>query len=605
MVDITKKKLTSNNSVVSLIFIASLVYAFNLENFLTKTATETKILPTTITEALPTTEPELKTEPPEISPETIMQATEITFHPGPYLADIFDFENNKFNNFSPEKFRMQQPEQFLFYEKLKDRPEISWSKNTCRKNDHSTVSSKKIVYLKVHKTGSTGIRNNFDQYCRFHNFTIYSKKGGMRHLGGYPAPFNATAHLHKLQSKVDCLVDHLRWNKPEMVKVLKNYQENESHIFIGSIREPLAHAISSFSFWYSRSATAKLLIDRYDTELLKSSHHKAYHSRDEIGFHSCDFEPYRSIFLGDDVKDEASYVEKIKAKHRKISGVQVLKKYQNENRYFNPANLTYKMMIEKMMSEPNIYPKKLFDGSLADVRKIRNLQSSEFNYLSPEDIFKQFDMIIILERIAECLVLLKQKMCVEDWNQFLPLYAISRKDPIHRKNSAGPVTEGGSGSELWDKYFPEKEQQEFIKKYLLDLDLELYRRANLKLDQEVEKFGKDRMDKLIYQNFELPYLKRLNESKYRKMKRVKRFSTEVIERRIADTSGLVLKPEIRALMDETKIRFSPEFRCGFGYNQYTKKPVEKKYYKWYPKNHVLHGTLHVDGLDLQGGNFWG
>ena len=540
---------------------------------------------------LTTTEPEPETTTPTISPETIFKATKITFQPGPYLTDTFDFKNNKYNNFSPEKFRMQQPEQFVFYEKLKDQPEISWAKKTCRKNGQS-VAPKRVVYLKTHKTGSTGIRDRLYHYCLFNNYTkVYTKKGGLQHLGGYPAIFNATAHLHKLQSKVDCLVDHVRWNKPELVKVLNNYKENESHIFIGSIRDPLAHSLSSFSYWYSpKRLTTDLLLTRYDTELLynyKRNPDRAYHSSPQIGYHSCDFEPYRSIFLGDLVKDQTSYVKNIKSKN-------------SDNRYVNPANLTYKLLIEKMINETNVYPQKLFDGSLPDVRKIRNMQSSEFNYLSPEDIFKQFDMIIILERMAECLVLLVHRLCTNNWRVFQYLYAQSRDDPKKRKNSSGS-SEGGSGSELWDKYFPEEEQRNFIKKYLLDLDLELYRQANLKLDQEIEKFGREKMEKEIYQNLELPYLedqrirKRRSENKIQVRK--KRLTVEEIERRINDTSGLVWKPEIKALMDESRIRGSPEFRCGFGFNQYTKKPVEKKYYRWFPEDNILHGTLHVKGLD--------
>ena len=229
------------------------------------------------------------------------------------------------------------------------------------------------------------------------------------------------------------------------------------------------------------------------------------------------------------------------------------------------------------------------------------MQSSEFNYLSPEDIFKQFDMIIILERMAECLVLLVHKLCSNNWRVFQFLYAQSRVDPKKRKNSSGS-SESGSGSELWDKYFPEEDQRNFIKKYLLDLDLELYRQANLKLDREIEKFGRERMEKEIYQNLELPYLEdqKMREDKISENKilvRKKRLTVDEIERRINDTSGLVWKPEIKALMDESRIRVSPELRCGFGYNQYTKKPVEKKYYRWFPEDNILHGMLHVKGLD--------
>ena len=135
--------------------------------------------------------------------------------------------------------------------------------------------------------------------------------------------------------------------------------------------------------------------------------------------------------------------------------------------------------------------------------RANNSQYFDFNNLPLEDIFgkdddKQekrgdFNLVMVLNRIEESLVLLKYEICA-DWEQdIIPFYKqflAPDEDPDEKyeklladKNSNFYLNEG---------------QIKFVKENLLNLDYELYEKANKVLDYKIEEvYGRERVERDI------------------------------------------------------------------------------------------------------------
>ena len=111
----------------------------------------------------------------------------------------------------------------------------------------SNCQPKKVLYLKVHKTGSTLVTKVMAEHRKRHQFTntLTGRGAGTGRIGGYPAPFSAD--LHKDDPKSDVLIYHSRYNWPEMRKVLVS---TDDLVKIATIREPTDLLRSIYNYFY-------------------------------------------------------------------------------------------------------------------------------------------------------------------------------------------------------------------------------------------------------------------------------------------------------------------------------------------------------------------
>ena len=408
--------------------------------------------------------------------------------------------------------------------------------NMISEYENQNCQPKRFVYLKIHKTGSSLIRVIFRHFASHHGFEMnLMKRPNGFHIGGYPAPFNAT--VHKFDNKTDVIYDHMRFNKPEILKVLKYPQTPEKTVFVTSIREPVSHFLSSFHYFYGQ----------YSEEIIDHSYnHPEQKRKSDVNgpkgrywfYTDCHYEPYKSIFKGRGRKNVTEFVDLLM-----------------EKTGYSTPNLN--------VSDTDV---KNFLSSLPDNRKILNLQSSELNYLKPNQVLEQMDFVIILERLPECLILLRYYLCgkTSEFDQYVSSVSNQR---------------------AYDKSIIFNQQQKkFINKFLINQDQELYKAANEKLDFLIEQYGKGKMehelkDISIRKLEKELFSSQKREEKYRKMlknaedaekltkernNRQKRspLSNSDILRKIEDNPRFV---ELVNLHDDARSAISQEQKCGLGY----------------------------------------
>jgi len=311
--------------------------------------------------------------------------------------------------FQKEKDLKIDPENFMVTDSIIDTRRLL-------PKEELTCNPKKFVFLKVHKAGSSTMRQFFYNYATDNNFEMNLSRMGPW-VGGYPGPF--LSDFHDNDDYTDVIFDHLRWNKQEIFKTLSH---PKNHLTIAIMRRPMDQFKSSFNYFYGQykglDGLGRLRNKRTDESK------------------ACVGEPYLTLTGSTDFSLE-QYINKLR---------------------LNPATLS---------SSPWYF-------------RVNNSQSFDFNH--PENL-DDFDLVMVLERMQESLVLLKEMLCAK-WEQITPFAG-----KINAKNY--------DSSTSW---IDEKDGK-FVEEELLNLDNKLYAEAVRKLEQQIEIYGRDKMKATIEEKF--------------------------------------------------------------------------------------------------------
>lgn len=309
-------------------------------------------------------------------------------------------------------------------------------------------------------------------------------------IGGYPAPFNATPHL-LYDKPTDMIWDHYRHNKPEIMKILS---EPKTHKFVGSIREPYSHMLSSFNYYYHRHTPSgsESGIDAIKKTMEREERFSKYWT-------SCRFQPWYSVV--------------------------------EEN-----SNATFENYLNKLIIKTKTNGYKLPLSQMPHHQKAINFQIEEYNNLPIDQIFQEFDFIIVLERMAESLIILREILCAGP-------------------NAFQSVIDMATNQRTYHKPNFNDQQKRFIEKYVIDRDLQFYERANLELDRHVENYGKEKLWN------EIEAIREQNSKSERKKRKAltrKRRSLESLENEI--------HTKFLNAFDEAVYQYRNHIKCGYGYN---------------------------------------
>ena len=103
-------------------------------------------------------------------------------------------------------------------------------------------------------------------------------------------------------------------------------------------------------------------------------------------------------------------------------------------------------------------------------KRVKNPQSFDFNFQT-KNLETDFDLILVLERLPESLVLLKHEICC-DWEDIQPYLTFHKNQNKIRKSKNLDV-----------------DKLDFVREEYLSEDTFLYKEANRILDAKIEKFG--------------------------------------------------------------------------------------------------------------------
>ena len=359
---------------------------------------------------------------------------------------------------------------------------FDFSKNHCLNPKNQPNQDLRFVFLKVHKCGSTFTRIILQNFMGKYNIPRKSANLQSTWLAGHPGPY--LDHLSDGNGVKDgCILEHFTWNNEEIDKTYYDYRVKNSgkKVYkIGIIRQPLAQWISSWYYFNSRGKNSSI---------------------------NCWREPYEQVFS---TVNPFSW--------EKFTG----KKYvpKNPNEPFNskihvpyhvhgwPINITTAL---------NVFSDKQYESFKDAFWGWRQMNMMSFEYgldwRKPvsdekiEEVINQFDLIIILERLVESLILLKKLLCMEmedivaegfsskleacttcqttvdsDYFPHLDKPVKYTKDPkiiLSRNNDPGLTDEAVNK----------------IEKHLIFNDIKLYNAIGRKFRKDVEAFGFKKMQK--------------------------------------------------------------------------------------------------------------
>ena len=233
-------------------------------------------------------------------------------------------------------------------------------------------------------------------------------------IGGYPAPFDPRFIHSQYPNALDVLTAHSRWN-------LTGYTQafgGADFLKIGIVRKPLDQFVSSFSYFYSRIKNKEAL--------LKSR--------------GCSGHPFLDVMQGELHKSINDYLEAQKS-------VDIADKpwaFRSLNHQSFDFNLPYK--------------------SLGSDLEIKNR-------------LLEFDVVIVLERLHESLIIMKSLLCMA-WGDIVPYLKVRN------------AVKHSSAEQLLSR-----DEQEIVLRKLVKSDVKLYALANEKLDNQISDFGENRMAK--------------------------------------------------------------------------------------------------------------
>ena len=288
-------------------------------------------------------------------------------------------------------------------------------------NYSEQCTPQKFVFLKVHKSGSTFIAKILRNFAGRRNFTELRSLPYPTWIGGYPGPFNSSFYPTEL-NKIDHMAQHAVWNLPEMEKT---FSLPKTHKKIAILREPFSQFKSAYSYFYQRHFSDK-------------SGNWFYRKRNgDPYFSSCAGEPVFT-FLGN--REDVALPEFIE---------EIMK---NGSRF---RNMPFWFRFNNSQSH--------------DFGRQGSIPGQGVNtHLSVKNILKQFDLILIMERMEESLVLLKNEICMDWEHDDFRSHKNSNKHEIAKLSSV---------------------HEKFVHENLINMDLELYQEAMKIFEKRVKKLG--------------------------------------------------------------------------------------------------------------------
>ncbi|XP_043925888.1 galactose-3-O-sulfotransferase 2-like [Protopterus annectens] len=112
-----------------------------------------------------------------------------------------------------------------------------------------------VMFLKTHKTGSSTVQNIIFRYAERENLSLALPKNRFTHLLNYPRNFSADfVKQTATGQKFDILANHMRFNFPEVLKVM-----HDDTFYFSILRHPIPTVKSVFMYWNT------------DTEIFRNS----------------------------------------------------------------------------------------------------------------------------------------------------------------------------------------------------------------------------------------------------------------------------------------------------------------------------------------------
>ena len=375
----------------------------------------------------------------------------------------------------------------IFTKKSSSRPKfLSNTSNHCQLYKHPNNTSKNqnllpkeqrmsIAFLKTHKCASSLIQKIFTNWMKKNGINRKPARFGPW-MGGYPGKFNydisRTSENVSLE-ETGSIINHMVWNLPELRKSFslpvsdtQPQKRIEKDFFrIGLIRNPMSQYISTFNFYFGQRPIKKF----NDTS-------------------SCMGEPWQQI-LGPKKVEQSKF---------DIS--------------MNPVSMNIGNFFDKTDLNSDQIP-KAFKNAFWGFRAM-NYMSADFgldwkNPLSNQEIEKrvqEFDVIIILERLIESLILVKNLLCMDTKDILLENFQCGRcshnqtiEDEIKKlatdEHLSKPVVHQSLSSDKLKEYNLTISQATMIEQKLNFNDIKLYNAVGKKFEEDMNVFGYDRMKK--------------------------------------------------------------------------------------------------------------
>ena len=314
---------------------------------------------------------------------------------------------------------------------------------------------KPFAFLKTHKCGSSLLKHIFAKYSSMNEDVTPAGTYISVYAGGYPGKINRNfVNLEHFPER--SILDHMRWDMNELNHIYKGRE----FFKIGLVRNPLSQWVSSYHYFYVGGV----------------------HRRNKTL--ACFGSPYDAL---------TNYTRKIQ--------------FKDISEYF------------KLLKN-----KEDFIGQPWGFRAV-NQMSFDFGLEWREEISKDtiskslddFDFIIILERLTESLILLKNLMCMS-------FESIVYNDIIGCHNCRGNVNYKVHDQPLkyarpnQTKYKLFEPEQKFLEDNYLFNDLKLYEVAVSKFNDRVAEFGLENMKRQVreYEKVEQELQESSKQSKKRK-----------------------------------------------------------------------------------------
>ena len=344
-----------------------------------------------------------------------------------------------------------------------------------RKTHCNSSNPLPFLFLKTHKCGSTLIQILFNKYFKRH------PNANRRHsligpwIGGYPNKF--LAKYAPPIGKPASITNHMRFNSDNDLAEYKKAFGQDKFYRIGIIRQPLTQWFSSYNF-YNRGPSK---------------------TNQSLG---CMNEPWNQVY------------------HH-------LNLLANENEEFNVQNMPANELLSFLAKNPD--SKSLTNNVTNYLRNsffgFRSLNSMSFDFgldwkndnLSEQTIEKvvnQFDVIIILERLPESFILIKNLLCMEFEDIILNEMVTCGR--CHSNIGIGVDSNYVSDQITYEKITQnanltkygitdlaeQKLYMEILEKHFIKNDIKLYNAVGKKFQLDIEKFGHQNMrsELNIYRN---------------------------------------------------------------------------------------------------------
>ena len=364
--------------------------------------------------------------------------------------------------------------------KKTDLAPFDYTKNHCLNPKNLPNKDTRFVFLKVHKCGSTFTRIILSNFIKKHK--IPRKGSNFKFwLSGHPGPYrNDLSNGNGL--KDGAILDHFTWNNEEIDKTYEEHMAKTSNIGkkvfkIGIIRQPLSQWISSWDYFNARRGNSSI---------------------------PCWREPYEQIFSTIDPY-----------KWEKFTKKPYTPKKPNEP-FNRKTHLPYAYGRDiKITTAVNLFEDeqyKAFSNAFWGWRQM-NMMSFEYglDWRRPlgddgnkeiEEVIDQFDLIIVLERLVESLILLKRLLCMEMSDIVVEGVHCGTCHSSANTNFTYEVDETVEYINDLKIIDPENKQPGLndivvkkIEDNLIYNDIKLYNAVGRKFNRDVEAFGYENMEK--------------------------------------------------------------------------------------------------------------